>query len=61
MTKWFSTKDKLPEKEEYVLTYSKDHQPRVSIGFYSDIHKRWLKCAAARPTHWKEIDLPENE
>lgn len=61
MKKWISSEDKLPNNENYVLTYSKNHHPCVSIGFYSNINKRWLKCAAAYPTHWKGIDYPDGE
>ena len=35
MPKWIQSSERLPESDQYVLTYSKEHTPQIQIGFYS--------------------------
>lgn len=62
MPKWIQSSERLPESDQYVLTYSKEHTPQIQIGFYSTVSRQWLKTSTAYVTHWMELPLiPEDE
>ncbi len=62
---WINVKDRLPEKEgQYLIiwkgvwqkaTWNQDYQE------WDDSYGDDYLCPATSPTHWAEINLPENE
>jgi Protein of unknown function (DUF551) len=59
MNEWTDVNDRLPEKDQYVLTYVKNGRPSIRISWYSTYVKRWsyLGFEGEVITHWME--LPE--
>ena len=61
MREWISVKDKLPENDEYVLTYSKNHSPRIQCGFYSTFSKQWLRTSTPYISDWQPLPEPPKD
>ena len=56
---WIKCYDQLPDKDQYVLTYSVNEPRCPKIGYYSTTSNQWL-MTCGNPTHWCELpELPK--
>ena len=58
---WIKASEQLPTEDQYVLTYAKDHRPRVQLGFYSTFSQQWVKTSTRFVEYWMEIPEPPKE
>lgn len=57
ITAWISVKDRLPEQDEYVLTYLDCSTKSIRVNWYSTHRLQWNEGDDGI-THWMPLPLP---
>jgi hypothetical protein len=59
LTHWIKCSDRLPDTEEYVLTYCDNGYPKIIKDALSQTSKQWLVASSTRqPSHWMPLPSP---